>query len=49
MIDFYHDQAFEQSGISPFFYGGNLWPQNTYPNPVPYDPRGGELKDDFFN
>lgn len=49
MVDFYHDQAFEESGISPIFYGGNIWPQNTSPNPVPYDPRGGEFKDDFFN
>ncbi|WP_263147636.1 hypothetical protein [Pseudomonas sp. RIT-PI-AD] len=38
-VDFYHDNAFEESGLSPFFYGGNLWPQDTWPNPAPKDPR----------
>ena len=45
-IDAYHDTGFEESGVSPGFYGGNLWPQGTWPNPVPldssaskYDPR----------
>lgn len=48
-IDFYHDQAFEESGLLPLFYGGNLWPQNTYPNPVPYDSRGEDKVDDYAN
>lgn len=48
-VDFYHDQAFEESGINQRFYGGNFWPQNTRPNPVPYDSRGSETKDDWFN
>ena len=48
-VDFYHDQAFEESGLSPMFYGGNLWPQETWPTPVPYDPRNEEWKDDWFN
>ncbi|MBN8771113.1 MAG: RHS repeat protein [Thiobacillus sp.] len=38
-IDLYHDMAFRENGISPLFYGGNLWPQGVAPNPVPYDPR----------
>jgi len=37
-IDRYHNLAFAFAGLSPFFYGGNLWPQNVYPNPVPFDP-----------
>ena len=37
-IDAYHDRAFKESGVSPGFYGGNLWPQGTWPNPVPLDP-----------
>jgi RHS repeat-associated protein len=54
MIDFYHDQAFEESGLSQMFYGGNLWPQDTdfffwEGNPVPYDSSGNEWKDDWFN
>ena len=48
-VDFYHTQAFEESGLSQLFYGGNVWPQNTWPNPVPYDPSGSEPKDDWFN
>ena len=37
MIDNYHDEVFNQSGVSSSFYGGNLWPQGVWPNPVPYD------------
>ena len=37
-IDAYHDRAFKESGVSPGFYGGKLWPQGTWPNPVPLDP-----------
>lgn len=38
-VDKYHDQVFGAAGVSPSFYGGNLWPQGVYPNPVPPDPR----------
>jgi RHS repeat-associated protein len=38
-IDKYHDAAFGAAGLSPSFYGGNLWPQGVPPNPVPSDPR----------
>lgn len=38
-IDKYHNAVFGNSGISPLFYGGNLWPQGLPPNPVPIDPR----------
>ncbi|WP_353328173.1 hypothetical protein, partial [Chitiniphilus shinanonensis] len=38
-IDKYHDDAFRNAGLSPVFYGGNIWPQGVYPNPVPRDPR----------
>jgi len=59
-IDFYHLQAFEESGLSPFFYGGSYWPQNRgmwpwseydggHGNPIPYDPRGEDPADDYFN
>ncbi|ADX47012.1 RHS repeat-associated core domain protein [Paracidovorax avenae ATCC 19860] len=37
-IDAYHDKAFTESGIRSSFYGGNLWFQGTWPNPVPLDP-----------
>jgi len=37
-IDHYHNLAFEFAGLSTYFYGGNLWPQQTWPNPVPFDP-----------
>lgn len=37
-IDAYHNVAFENSGVSRWFYGGNLWPQDCWPNPVPKDP-----------
>gem|GEM_PF-4618141 len=40
MIDHYHDEVFDQSGVGSSFYGGNLWPQGVWPNPVPYDPDG---------
>jgi RHS repeat-associated protein len=48
-IDAYHNQVFEDAGLSPIFYGGNLSPQNFGPNPVPYDPRGFDPLDDLFN
>ncbi|MES9826418.1 MAG: RHS repeat-associated core domain-containing protein [Candidatus Thiodiazotropha endolucinida] len=38
-IDRYHNFAFEFSGMPPWSYGGNNWPQGTWPNPVPNDPR----------
>lgn len=44
-IDIYHDLAFGNAGISPAFYGGNLWPQGVWPNPVPYDPTGNSSLD----
>lgn len=44
-IDIYHELAFKDAGISPSFYGGNLWPQGVKPNPVPYDPRGNSKYD----
>lgn len=40
MIDAYHDQVFNSVGVGSSFYGGNLWPQGVYPNPVPFDPTG---------
>ncbi|MFJ4344046.1 RHS repeat-associated core domain-containing protein [Pseudomonas sp. NPDC089401] len=40
MIDAYHDKAFEAGGLHVGFYGGNIWPQNIHPNPVPFDPVG---------
>ena len=54
MIDSYHDNAFDDAGIGSGFYGGNLWPQGVFPNPVPfdeanksgYDPRHMLPKDD---
>ena len=39
-IDQYHNAAFQNAGINPMWYGGNLWPQGVWPNPVPYDPIG---------
>jgi type VI secretion system secreted protein VgrG len=36
-IDEYHERVFERNGIDPIFYGGNLWPQDLWPNPVPKD------------
>ena len=38
-IDRYHDFAFDFSGMPWWSYGGNVWPQDTWPNPVPDDPR----------
>jgi hypothetical protein len=38
-IDQYHNDAFSAAGLSPSFYGGNLWPQGVPPNPVPFDSR----------
>ncbi|MDH5856535.1 RHS repeat-associated core domain-containing protein [Lampropedia aestuarii] len=38
IIDDYHDKAFSEAGINTMFYGGNLWPQAVWPNPVPLDP-----------
>ncbi len=38
-IDRYHDFAFDFSGMPGWSYGGNVWPQDTWPNPVPDDPR----------
>ena len=38
-IDEYHNEAFNNAGLSKNFYGGNLWPQGVWPNPVPYDKR----------
>lgn len=40
MIDSYHDDAFNNAGIGSAYYGGNLWPQGVFPNPVPFDPDG---------
>jgi hypothetical protein len=48
-IDAYHNDVFRQVGLWPIFYGGNLVPQNTGPNPVPYDPRGFDPADDIAN
>ncbi|WCM94302.1 DUF6531 domain-containing protein [Acidovorax sp. NCPPB 2350] len=42
-IDAYHDKAFTESGIRSNFYGGNLWFQGTWPNPVPLDPSAGKF------
>ena len=38
-IDEYHNEAFNNAGLSKNFYGGDLWPQGVWPNPVPYDKR----------
>jgi hypothetical protein len=48
-VDDYHKNVFEQSGVDYLFYGGTVWPQNTAPNPVPYDSRGSDPIDDAFN
>lgn len=40
VIDQYHNEAFKAASLDPAFYGGNLWPQGVWPNPVPYDPEG---------
>lgn len=55
-IDFYHITVFEEMGLQPIFYGGNLFPQETclfgipfLCNPVPYDQRGKNWKDDWIN
>lgn len=37
-IDAYHNDAFNGVGIDPGYYGGNIWPQSLWPNPVPLDP-----------
>ncbi|MDA8522172.1 RHS repeat-associated core domain-containing protein [Acidovorax sp. NCPPB 4044] len=42
-IDAYHDKAFSESGIRSNFYGGNLWFQGTWPNPVPLDPSASKF------
>ncbi|WP_167409848.1 RHS repeat-associated core domain-containing protein, partial [Pseudomonas sichuanensis] len=39
-IDAYHDKAFSEAGLLTRFYGGNIWFQGIYPNPVPYDSDG---------
>jgi hypothetical protein len=44
-IDMYHGMAFENAGLSTFWYGGNRWPQEVWPNPVPYDPIGNSPYD----
>ncbi|AHG65400.1 type VI secretion system tip protein TssI/VgrG [Advenella mimigardefordensis] len=38
-IDAYHYAAFKGAGLSSWFYGGKVWPQNVWPNPVPVDIR----------
>ena len=38
-IDKYHDAAFQGAGLSRWAYGGNLWFQDVWPNPVPLDSR----------
>ena len=40
MINIYHDMVFNAAGIGKSFYGGNLWPQGVWPNPVPLDKDG---------
>jgi len=47
-IDRYHNFAFEFSGVPPFFYGGNRWPQGIPPNPVPFDPRNTDNPRSWF-
>ncbi len=42
-IDSYHNFAFDFSGLPWWSYGGNDWPQGIRPNPVPVDPRNGNL------
>ncbi len=44
-IDLYHNLAFGEAGVSPFFYGGNLLPQGLLGNPFPYDPTGNSSFD----
>jgi hypothetical protein len=39
-IDQYHIVAFEEAGLNPVFYGGNV-PQGTPGNPVQTDPSRG--------
>ncbi|QAU23079.1 RHS repeat-associated core domain-containing protein [Dyella sp. M7H15-1] len=34
-IDEYHDYVFMEVGLGSSFYGGNWWPHDTWPNPVP--------------
>ena len=38
-IDQYHVTAFKNAGLNPSFYGGSIWWQGVWPNPVPVDPR----------
>jgi RHS repeat-associated protein len=38
-VDLYHLLSFSEAGLNNAFYGGNWWRQDTWPNPVPYDPR----------
>lgn len=45
LIDMYHNTAFQNANINPFWYGGNQWPQDVWPNPVPYDPKGNSQYD----
>jgi hypothetical protein len=33
----YHYTAFMNAGLSPIFFGGNWWPRDIFPNPVPLD------------
>jgi RHS repeat-associated protein len=40
VIDAYHNKAFESAGINKHFYGGNMWFQGVWPDPVPFDPDG---------
>lgn len=42
-IDEYHNQAFKDAGLDPYYYGGNRWPQAMWPNPVPFDPDGKDF------
>jgi len=34
-IDAYHNKAFKELGIGQLYYGGNVWFQGVWPNPVP--------------
>lgn len=47
-IDLYHINAFEEVGINNGFYGGNLWPQSIWPNPVPQDNTSIDVSREVF-
>ena len=47
-IDLYHINAFEEVGINNGFYGGNLWPQSIWPNPVPKDNTSIDVSREVF-